>query len=221
MARPIHADAQATRGRILQAASRLFSELGSGRTTMRQIAAQARVSLAMVHHYFGSKEELYRACIDAMASELGELRRALVPAFATGGDLREAIGAAVRCSNAFAQTHRPAVQLLMRTVLDAGELDRTYRDRVLLPYLDQGAALLSQRLGRPEEKVRIALLSINYLVIRFALNSAEESAAITRLPAGGTAEVDSAIAEHMVDAARALLGCDADAKEKERPPCNT
>lgn len=66
MSRPIHADSGATRRRILESAVTRFSGHGLDGASIREIARDADVSLAMVHHYFGSKDELYRTCIDAM-----------------------------------------------------------------------------------------------------------------------------------------------------------
>ncbi|WP_246002465.1 TetR family transcriptional regulator [Allorhizocola rhizosphaerae] len=45
---------------ILDAARRLFAEKGFDATTVRAIAAEADVDPAMIHHYFGNKEELFR-----------------------------------------------------------------------------------------------------------------------------------------------------------------
>jgi len=70
MSRPVNADADATRQRMLEAAVQLFAERGLGSTSIRDVAGAAGVSLAMVHHYFGSKDDLYDACIDATYAEL-------------------------------------------------------------------------------------------------------------------------------------------------------
>lgn len=204
MARPIHADAQATRRRILEAATHLFSEQGPGTTTMREIARMAGVSLAMLHHYFGSKSDLYRACNDAVIEELGELRAELEPGVARARDIHEAIEHTVRRTYRFARAHRSTVQLLMRNVLNRGELDPAYRDRVTIPFLDRGADLLAPVLGRSTEETRLALLSVNYLVIRFALNSPGELAQIIKRD--GADEADRVVEDHLVGAARALLG---------------
>jgi len=47
-----------TRGRIMDAAERLFAERGIAATSMRAITAQAEVNLAAVNYHFGSKEGL-------------------------------------------------------------------------------------------------------------------------------------------------------------------
>lgn len=53
-----------TRGAILFAARRLFAAQGLRGATVRQIAAQAEVDPALVHHYFGTKDELFRVALE-------------------------------------------------------------------------------------------------------------------------------------------------------------
>ena len=55
------------RALIRNAALRLFAERGSDAVTVRQIAAEAGVSAALVVHHFGSKDGL-RAAVDQYAS---------------------------------------------------------------------------------------------------------------------------------------------------------
>jgi AcrR family transcriptional regulator len=52
-----------TRESILDAARRLFADKGFDATTVRAIAADAGVDPAMIHHFFGTKEELFRATL--------------------------------------------------------------------------------------------------------------------------------------------------------------
>jgi AcrR family transcriptional regulator len=53
-----------TRGRILEAARTAFGERGFNATTIRALAADARVDPALVHHYFSTKADLYAAAIE-------------------------------------------------------------------------------------------------------------------------------------------------------------
>lgn len=55
-----------TRGRIVDAALRLFEERGYEKTTMRAIAAAADVSLGNAYYYFASKEHLVQGFYDRM-----------------------------------------------------------------------------------------------------------------------------------------------------------
>ncbi|MEV0648702.1 TetR family transcriptional regulator [Phytomonospora sp. NPDC050363] len=54
-----------TREQILEAARHAFAEEGFERTTIRRIAQDAEVDPALVHHYFGSKDQLLLASIDS------------------------------------------------------------------------------------------------------------------------------------------------------------
>lgn len=53
-----------TRERILKSARELFSRNGIGQTSIRAIASDAGVDSALVHHYFGTKEQLFAAAIN-------------------------------------------------------------------------------------------------------------------------------------------------------------
>ena len=52
-----------TRDRILTNARELFARNGIGKTSIRSIAAAANVDSALVHHYFGTKEQLFAAAV--------------------------------------------------------------------------------------------------------------------------------------------------------------
>jgi AcrR family transcriptional regulator len=52
-----------SRDAILEAARRQFAEAGYELTSIRSIAAEAEVNAALVVHFFGSKEQLFRAAV--------------------------------------------------------------------------------------------------------------------------------------------------------------
>ncbi|MCV7408105.1 TetR family transcriptional regulator [Mycobacterium florentinum] len=52
-----------TRDRILTSARELFARNGIDRTSIRAVAAAAGVDSALVHHYFGTKQQLFAAAI--------------------------------------------------------------------------------------------------------------------------------------------------------------
>jgi len=82
-----------TKAAILAAAREGFAAAGFGGTTIRAIATEAGVDAALVHHYFGSKDDLF------------------VAALALPVDPREVIGAAV------AGPAEEAAEKLIRTFL--------------------------------------------------------------------------------------------------------
>lgn len=52
-----------TRGQILEAARESFAQKGFSGTTIRAVAAAAGVDPALVHHYYGSKDDLFLAAL--------------------------------------------------------------------------------------------------------------------------------------------------------------
>jgi AcrR family transcriptional regulator len=60
---------EARREQILETARRLFEESGYEAISMTDVAAAAGVTRGLVHHYFGSKRELY---LEVVRSVLGE-----------------------------------------------------------------------------------------------------------------------------------------------------
>ncbi|MFF4566090.1 TetR family transcriptional regulator [Streptomyces sp. NPDC001435] len=62
--RPPRTESADTRDRILAAAREEFSERGYEKTSVRGIAKAAGVDSALVHHYFGTKEQMFEAAIE-------------------------------------------------------------------------------------------------------------------------------------------------------------
>ncbi|MFI8325135.1 TetR family transcriptional regulator [Streptomyces sp. NPDC085529] len=73
------------RERILEAARTQFAERGYDKTSVRGIAKAAGVDPALVHHYFGTKDEVFAAAIEV------SFEPALVVPAIIGGP-REAVG---------------------------------------------------------------------------------------------------------------------------------
>ncbi|SED83442.1 DNA-binding transcriptional regulator, AcrR family [Streptomyces sp. 3213] len=61
--RPPRTEAADTRDRILAAAREEFSERGYEKTSVRGIAKAAGVDSALVHHYFGTKEQVFEVAV--------------------------------------------------------------------------------------------------------------------------------------------------------------
>jgi AcrR family transcriptional regulator len=71
---------QDTREAILRAARDSFAERGYDAASIRAIATSAGVDPALVHHYFGTKEELFLATIESPIDP-----GAMIPAVLAGG----------------------------------------------------------------------------------------------------------------------------------------
>ncbi|MFJ9567212.1 TetR family transcriptional regulator [Streptomyces fuscichromogenes] len=61
--RPPRTESAGTRDRILATAREEFSEHGYEKASVRAIAKAAGVDSALVHHYFGTKEQIFEAAI--------------------------------------------------------------------------------------------------------------------------------------------------------------
>lgn len=106
-----------TRGQILDAARESFARKGFNGTTIRGVATAAGVDPALVHHYFGSKDDLFLAALEIPVDP-----RAVVPAvLAEGLD-----GAAERLLRLFLsvwddpETRLPLVALVRSSLGDEG-----------------------------------------------------------------------------------------------------
>jgi AcrR family transcriptional regulator len=61
---------EATRGRLIATARRLFGEKGFAATSTEEILGEAEVSRGALYHHFSSKTDLFRATFEAVEEEL-------------------------------------------------------------------------------------------------------------------------------------------------------
>ncbi|MGV0048151.1 TetR/AcrR family transcriptional regulator [Mycobacterium colombiense] len=66
LGRPVGADAEQTRARIIAAAMRCVAETGRTRATIREIARAADMTSGSLYHYFANKSELLEATVGEM-----------------------------------------------------------------------------------------------------------------------------------------------------------
>lgn len=66
-------DSEQTKAEILAAAQRLFAEQGISAVSVRDVASEAGVTHGLIHHYFGTKEQLAAAAIRAAVSASAEV----------------------------------------------------------------------------------------------------------------------------------------------------
>jgi AcrR family transcriptional regulator len=102
-----------TRKSILDAALALFAEKGFARTTMRDIAARAGISLGLTYRYFERKEDFAAALYERMASELERVAATLPPA-----TLAARFTALIEATIAHLEQHREAFLALAARAFD-------------------------------------------------------------------------------------------------------
>ena len=202
MARPLNANAKRTRQKLIHAATTLFADQGRAGASVRDIARSASVNVAMISHYFGSKQGLYDACIDAMYTDLGKGREDMAAAILSGGSVRDIVQHAARESFVFARNNREALRLILRHVLDHGELDPERREEALLPFLSQFVVLLTPHSKLDGQSIRLGLQSLLFLSTRYALSSTEE----LMLVSGCNSNPEGRIGDHLAMTAIQVLG---------------
>ena len=202
MARPAQADAAVTKQKVLESAATLFAELGEGNTSMRAIAGGAGVSLGTVHHYFGSKARLYDACIDAMYAELGTLFNELQNETLDLSDVGRMSEHVIRRGFVFARRNHLAIRLVMREVVDHGEVSAQRRARFVDPFFERITTAFAEVLGRERIEMRLMCQSAVNLVVRYALGSEHELEIVTGLK--GQQALD-AVETHLVRAVSNIL----------------
>lgn len=136
-----------TEAAILDAAQRLFAEVGYERTTIRGVAAQAHVDPALVMQYFGSKEGLFAASARAFADRKRALdapREELAKATLT--DLHAA----------FEDPEASCASIaVMRSCLTNERAREVMRDEVVA----ERHARIAETIGGPDADLRAGLLA--------------------------------------------------------------
>jgi len=154
------AGSSGTRERILGAARASFGEHGFDGATIRAIGARAGVDPALVHHYFGSKQQLFVA-----AMEFPQDFEAVVPRLLAGppGELGERL---VRY--ALELWEAPAMQPLLLGLLRSATSDPVAAG-MLRRLLAEGPFLaLAAATDRPDAPVRAVLAGTQLIGLALA-----------------------------------------------------
>ncbi len=153
------------RERLLDAAIARFARDGIGATSLRAIAADAEVTPAMLHYYFGDKEQLKRALIDE------RLRPVLTPlherlAQVDEDDPAALISAFVHGIHAAVARYPWVPSLWVREVLcEGGQLREVMFSELLpsLPHLLAGRFAEAQNAGRLHPAIDPRLLVVSLI----------------------------------------------------------
>lgn len=168
MARIAQRSADDTRESILDAATIAFSRDGFSAVSTRALAAGAGVNVATLSYHFGSKQGVYDAVVERVYGRIRGAAAELAPDLASG-TMRDKVAVVVD----FSRRERDSVRLLVREVLDHGRMtDRTAREH-FLPNMADNAATLAALLDIPEQRARRALVTLGFLLSRFAIQDDE------------------------------------------------
>lgn len=173
---------------------------------MREIATAAGVTQATVHHYFGSKEDLHEAVVDAMYAEADGLREQFAKLMTTESDPEKLMERVVRVAFRFAREHAGVSKMVLREVLNQGELSEKRRSGHLIPFIEEASQFIAALTGQPRKHVRMTLLSLNFLVIRYSFMSDGELVDFVGGRVRTRSSAEKAVEDHLVNAAKQMLG---------------
>ena len=152
-----------TRATILVAARELFAVQGFAGTSVRAVATAAGVDAALVHHYFGTKDDLFLAALELRVDP----RTALLPVIEGGVD-----GAGERLMRLFVsvwddeETRLPLLGLV-RGILEPGG-QQLVRDGFFRMVLDPVAAALE--VDQPDRRMQLVASQVfGLVVLRYVL----------------------------------------------------
>ena len=146
------------RNRILAAAERLIAARGFHGTSMRDIAAAARLPLATTVYHFAKKEQLY-------AAVLGTIADALDTRLQTAIREHDGLDALAVALVRWAAEEPGRVKLLLREVLDNPARVAKASRLPLAPFLERASALVAERgAAMPEIAVLHLVGAISYFV---------------------------------------------------------
>lgn len=113
-------DPEATRTAILDAAARLFIEKGVAAVTTNEIAKAAGVTKSLIHHHFGSKEELWTEVKRRGFEEYYQTQQEILVAAPT--DTGELLRASLVAYFRFLQKHPEAVRFMSWRFVEEDDL---------------------------------------------------------------------------------------------------
>ena len=137
------------RDKLLDAASRLFAERGAGEVSLRTVAAEAGVTPAMVHYYFGGKEGLYDAMLERTFGKVLTRVRALAAREADASAPRDRLMAILEVIVSTFAADPWVPTLVVREVLSEGG---RFRERFIEAYASQLAELVPGRFRQEIEE---------------------------------------------------------------------
>jgi TetR/AcrR family transcriptional regulator len=135
------------RGKLLDVSVALFSRNGIAQTPLSAIARRARVTPAMLHYYFGNREQLVDAVMDERIVPL--VGRLGIRVAAAGGDPGELIRVFVATIITILAENPWLPQLWVREVLSEGG---ALRERLLKRVASQIAPQLAERFAEAKRR---------------------------------------------------------------------
>ncbi|GAB3274664.1 TetR family transcriptional regulator [Sinomonas notoginsengisoli] len=153
------------RARIVAAAARLFAEQGFDGVSLRQVAREATVDPALVHHYFDGKEDLFSAAV-SLPADPGDLLATLDPSMSEGRG-RYVAHAVMQL---WEGPQQAVLSAFLRTTLGSTTRTRLLRDVVRRRILSRVAEGLPYDDGERELRAALAATQVvGFIIARYVV----------------------------------------------------
>lgn len=146
--------------------------------SLRVVAAQAGVSSSTIQYYFATKEDLLEACLDGYYERLANLGQRLIESAGEFSDPTQYVETSVREMFRFAVAERPLIALRLSINASRRELHPRRQPEFMGTIVRAAAAALAPHVEIDEADARMAIHAMSVIIVRFALFSDSELAAL-------------------------------------------
>ncbi|VVD91874.1 TetR/AcrR family transcriptional regulator [Pandoraea cepalis] len=168
------------RAALLAAAIDAFSQLGYDGANLRGIARAAKVDASLVRVHFGSKEQLWRACVDTLESALeGPTERLRALSLDTARPVTDRLKEAIAIIAAHAINHPEHKQFITQHASETGERGAILHRHLVTPVYDCMEPLIVQ--GMQAGVVRAEHPAMYFCVLVHALHPPPGSPVLMQL----------------------------------------
>jgi len=159
-----------TRVQILNRAPKVFADHGYAGASTRTIADACDVNIGTLAYHFGNKQGVYEAVLDQIYEVIIH-HLAIAPEGATASERVRHLTASLYRMGV---NNRDSIRVLLRHVMTQGELPEHVQNKWSPLILTTATQLLST-IGLSEDPDnRMALLSLNHLIARYAVSEPKD-----------------------------------------------
>lgn len=160
---------EVAKGELLRSATKLFSTKGFEETSLREIASDADVNMALIKYHFGSKMDLWKAVILKLSEEVLEFNDFDLEEVRNYSDMRQMLGELFDRMVDMTFEHPEFSLFVMNESIQKGERFDHLFERLITPFHEQSYPFIIKgiELGvladqDPEELIVMLLSSVSY-----------------------------------------------------------
>jgi TetR/AcrR family transcriptional regulator len=154
---------------LLRSATKLFSTKGFEETSLRKIAADANVNMALIKYHFGSKMNLWKAVILKLSEEVLEFNDFDLEEVQDSSDMRDMLGELFDRMVDMTFEHPEFSLFVMNESIQKGERFDHLFEKLIKPFHEQSYPFILKGIEMgvladqdPEELIVMLLSSVSY-----------------------------------------------------------